>query len=371
MDNDRRGEVEKESTFSFNNDLLILLKFINEHYLSIGVMMFFSSVLAIHIYINTEKIPLSILSSELVVALPILLTILFISLMALIALIYTPVSFLLWKNKPSDANLIESIDKKGQHHGLSIGYVRSFLLIYWSIGLSGVGALVYYLLSGDRFGTWSGTALEFVLLVVANFAFKGLVALLFSNIKNKYRWETFFIVVYSSFVQVIILMLVCWIVIENRGGVLDEVYLSIIFSMVLLSITQLAYAYWIADVYHKPDRLVRLGGFAAVVLFMVCAIPPLNQYFVGYALATSAMGVRKCVVLAWVPNAEVLPELRRPNNKQLSIDLEIPISTQTIIYARPMGNTSKEKIILIPYLNVAKVMTCKTPIAEAKIPSVF
>lgn len=92
----------------------------------------------------------------------------------------------------------------------------------------------------------------------------------------------------------------------------------------------------------------------------VCAIPSLNQFFVGYVLAGSATGGRSCVVLSLTKGADVAPEVRTAVSDAFSVDLNVVLATTNTVFAYPKGSDHKDGILLIPLSATTKFAKCQS-----------
>lgn len=333
--------------------------FVMSYWALLGIGTLALSVIAMHGYLVEEAIPLSITSPDVVTGLPALFILIAYAIFVLTCSAALPAMILLGRSKALSRSLLEDMLLSGSNYSYGERKIRMRLIMIWSLGLTVTAIIVISLLYWPAFLNWVGYPGLFITATLL-FSFSLVLAarqMLPEDWKahTKEKWGGF---VWYGVIQTFVMINVGAIVEKNVRTGLTELFGFLIIAMLLLSIFQMVIVWGIWDVARKPRPIIRAGGIAGIVILVVCAMPPLNQIFVGYAMSSSATGGRGCTVFVWAEEAKVLSELRREDDGLQSVDLRIPMATKDIFYARPwQGDVSKE-IALIPYTSVAKVMEC-------------
>lgn len=344
----------KAVDLDWKNELSRIATLIKEYWTLMGVGVLVLSILAMQLYLTEEGIPLSITSSDVIVGLPALFILIAFAVASLTGAAALPTGILLRRSKQWKRSLMDDLLCRPGYRP------RIRFLLCWSVSLILTALMVVLLLHCQSFMGLVGFFGLFLIVVLLFFVSEVIVVALMlpkawrAHFNEKWDWF-----VGCSFVQTLV-MINLGAIVESQFPVNFGRMLTILSgSMIALSVFQVASASLVWQVTRKPQQLIHAVGIAAAIMLAVCTTPTLNRFFVGYVLASSAMGGRNCVVLEWTKGTDVLPELRREENAARSIDLKILMSTQSTFYARPKGRDVTDGTLLIPYGSVAKVLKCE------------
>lgn len=300
------------------------LHWLNERAWPLGGCLLFIAALYLHQYIQVEKIPLSITSSAVITALPIMFALLVFVIVALSASILMPIMVLFQRFNAGDARLVDQLDSDLETRG-PLG-----LCFAWFAGTLAIGlfyAFVIALLPEIDFKVWVGA-------FVSTLVFVGFVRwrLPVDQIPDKAPGFEFYIAAGgSALLQLLVLLQITLVVgrLFNDFGNSALVFLPVLAVEVLvLSALQIGVAALVVNRERQKDYFRLFMSSIAVLVVVLGVVPESASKIGGYALQVSGSGGRICVLL----NTEQGP----------SEPMKILAEADGIYYARPFKSTSKE-----------------------------
>ncbi len=347
--------VNKAVDLNWKEEIRRTAAFVRDHWALLGGGVLVLSVIAMNNYLSEEGIPLSITSPSVIAGLPALFILIAFAVVTLAGAAALPTAILLSKGSDLKRSLMDEFQWQSDRR------LRLRLTLYWSSSLVITALAITLLLHWPWLAHLVGSLGIFAIVVLLFFVSQIIViaAVLPWAWQEHFhkKWALFAI---CSLLQALIMINLGAIVESQAPGGLGWMLMLLSVSMLVLSLFQVASAWIVWEVARKPKLLIDAGGMAALIMLAICTMPTLNRFFVGYVLASSAMGGRSCVVLEWAKGAHVLPELRRDKDEAHSIDLRIPMSTQNTFYAKPtMDKKAADGTLLIPVRAVAKVSQCE------------
>jgi len=335
--------------------------FLRDHWALLGFIGLTLSAVAMHSYLVKEAIPLGIASQEIITSLPMLFILIVMAVVSMVGSLMLPTAVLVGRHKELAQNVLDEMLQRAGEVQTSHYVARLRLLGWWALGPAVPSMLVMLMLQWDW---WQSHALGYFLpLVVATGLFTGGVVVAVSRVVPdtwrqhlRKRWA---IILSCGFVQMFVGVSL-GAVLETRFFSSDtgEFFVALAFVMALLAVMQVVFAWVVRDVTQGPGVLMRAMGIAGFLMFAVCMLPPLNHFFVGYVMQSSATGGRGCTVFTWKEKADVLSGLKQGGQGTLSVPLRIPMAIPGTYFVRPWDGSWGSDIAPVPAADVAKASNC-------------
>ncbi|MCW2293232.1 hypothetical protein M2262_003282 [Pseudomonas sp. BIGb0408] len=330
--------------------------FYRENWIFMAAGVLALSVVAVHIYFVGQGIPLSIMSSDVIVGLPALFVLVSFSAMALTLTLSAPIGVLLVESKAFRNSIVgapvvinSGSNCKDTHPGT--------LLFNWILGLLFVMLITMAMLLWD----WPYLSGNYLLLSSIALAVMMLTQILVVSHSDPGFWmfrvkENIFFVFFCSSAQVVVLIGVGAILERWLGENNAQLVVACFVAMIVLAFLQVTTAVVLSKFSQGGGILIRASYVAGFAMVVISVYSPINNFFVGYVLGVGAMGGRGCVVYTWRDDEGVVKELSDAGFRK-SVNLRVPASSTDYFYARPWDDESKN-IYVIPRSDILKIEDC-------------
>lgn len=335
--------------------------FLRDHWALLGFTVLALSAVAMHSYLVKEAIPLGIASQEIITSLPMMFILIVMAVVSLVGSLMLPTAVLVGRHKELAQSLLDEILQRAGEAPNKRRRAKLRLLGWWAAGLAVPSILVMLMLQWDW---WQSYALGyFFLLVVATVLFTAGVVVALSGVAQgtwrqhvRKRWA---VILSCGFIQMVVGVSMSAIL-ESRFLRSDtsEFFAVLLLMTALLALVQVMFAGIVRDITQGPGGLMRAMGIAGILMFVVCMLPPLNHFFVGYVMQSSATGGRGCTVFTWKEKADVLPGLKQGGQGPQSVPLRVPMAIPGTYFVRPWDGSWGKDIAQVPAADVAKASNC-------------
>lgn len=354
-------EIAKEQWLDQINKGLLWL---NERAWPMAGFMLFVSVLYLFGFIQEEQLPLSIISSSIITALPVIFVLVLLFIGLLVGYLFSPTIMLFSAVKKNNKDrLIDVFVKPGEHKRGRIPkriVAGWFLIPVTMVLIIGLIGLIF-----DKVDNAPGWLMTILILLSIPFTVLIFITWVIQekslNLRLKDISSDFWV---SANISVLPQFLITTHVITLSIGLAqsnDDSYISlgffVLFGVVVLSGIQLGGAAFVAAT--RPEQALVRSFITGILVVIVLGIyPPTASKLMGAVLQLTASGGRACAVLTWSPdNPAVTDGVSNPEMSSQSKKLRILIDLDGYYLVRPHGVAGK-KVHFIPRDIVSSIDEC-------------
>ncbi|WPN49193.1 hypothetical protein [Pseudomonas sp. P8_241] len=323
--------------------------------LSIGILL--TAGVYLYQYILEEKIPLSITSSAVITALPVMSAILVFVISVLLAFVLLPIFVLFHRLNSSEKRLSDdfSFDHKcpqsKSRHLRLLGRWGGGLLILgiFCALLSGIGSQV----QGNLL--WGAGAVLGTVLTLA--AYYWLMTL---GVDGPISTEFRFACVMSAFVQLGVILNVTIVVINIASQYVSSVLWLVplmLGELLLVWLIQLLGAQLVVKVRGHENPVALLAIAVIAVVIGLGLYPPSGAKLGGFAFQISASGARHCTIMSFDAERKGFESIVDPDRPGLSRPLRIIAEADGTYFVRPWKTESKA-VQFVPRASLTGIDAC-------------
>ncbi|MHC8314960.1 hypothetical protein [Pseudomonas sp. LB3P31] len=335
--------------------------------LTVGILLM--SGVYLYQYIQEEKIPLSITSSAVITALPVMSAILVFIITILVAFVLLPIFVLFHKLNDSDRRLSDELTlgraspEQRKRHIRMLGRWAASLLVLGTFCalLSAIGSQVS--------GTWYWTLAAVVGTVLTIAVYYWLMTL---GIDGPMSMDFRFACLMSAFVQMGVILNVTIIAIDIAGRYVSNLWWLVplmLGEVLVLWIIQLLGALFVVKM-RSHDNPLALVACAVLVLVVVLGMyPGSGAKLGGFAFQVSASGARNCTIVNFGPESKGFEAITDPARPGFSRPLRVIAEADGTYFVRLWKSDSKA-VQFVPRAGLVGVDVCpgdKTKTAAATV----
>jgi len=330
--------------------------------LTVGILL--TAGVYLYQYVQEEKIPLSITSSAVITALPVMAAILVFIISILGAFFLLPIFVLFHRLNDSGRRLSDeftlgqaSPEQQTRHRRMLGRWAASlFILGFFCASLSAIGSQV----SGTWY--WGLAAAVGTLLTMAAYYW-----LLTRGVEGPMSMDFRFACLMSAFVQMGVILNITIIAIDIAGRYVSNLWWLVplmLVELLVIWIIQLLGALFVKKM-HGHENPVALVACAVMVLVIFLGLyPPSGAKLGGFAFQVSASGARNCTILNFGPESKGLESITDPDRPGFSRPLRVIAEADGTYYVR-LWKTDSKAVQFVPRANLVGVDVC--PVAKPKI----
>jgi hypothetical protein len=364
-DRESNDSLEGRTLKEWAHEISHTLRWINDRAWPLAGVVLFIAAIYLNSFIIAENVPLSLTSSAVITALPVIGVFLALLIGSLVAFFLSPtvILFTRFGKKSTDTLLKLSLEKKNGDTRKWNNRLRIIMLMWFLKVLFIATVLVVPMFIASRWiedsPDFSATVL--ILLVLAltplfiYFAIKHLVRdLKIFDIVPDF-WITTIIAILP---QTLILAQLLTISAHHAEGSNVKVALFMLAGALALTVLQIGGAWLLALLNHPGQSLKRIGCFVLVPIFLFGIYPASGAWLAGAVMQLTASGARACAVLTWAePDSVVSAQVRDKRHPGSSVRLRILTEADGQYLVRPEGETSKV-VYFVPRTSVASINAC-------------
>ena len=320
------GSSGNKEVWRYFTEVSQILKWVHERTWPLGGSIIFISVLYLYHYIQTEKVPINILSPSVLAGyLPVVMVILVFLIAVVSGLILAPTAILLTPLNESGKTFMDAwindVQKAERRNSKFQLLVRLFLILCGMATMYVISFVIHAKLPPPAF------TISIVFIFLSS-PFLVLLCLI-STKRINIRWkEISFDFAYSCFmwasIQLISVFFVFYVITKSVNDNLYIILGVFVVSLAGMALIQLLFAIFFIELKSSP-RPVTISAIIGVSLIIFPAfIPPLSSALVSAILQSVASPGNQCRVMYWVPDAKgIAPALQDPERPERSVALKI------------------------------------------------
>lgn len=323
--------------------------------LTIGVLL--TAGVYLYQYIQEEKIPLSITSSAVITALPVMSAILVFIISVLAAFILLPIFVLFHRLDESGKRLSDefsvdqtSPEKRARHRGMLWRWGSSLLIF-------GTFCALLTLIGSQITATWYwglAAALGLMLTMACYFW------LLTFNVERPVSTDFRFACVMSAFVQIGVILNVTIVAIEIADQYIQSLWWLVpLMAGVLFFVwmIQLLGAMFVVKMRRHEHPVALIASVGIVLVILLGLYPPTGAKLGGFAFQVSASGARNCSIMNFVPESKGLEPVMDPGKPGFSLPLRVIAEADGVYFVRPW-RTDTKAVRFVPRASLLGVDGC-------------
>jgi hypothetical protein len=342
------------------------LLWLNERAWPLTLVILLTAGVYLYQYIQEEKIPLSITSSAVISALPVMSAILVFIISVLVAFVLLPIFVLFHRLNDSGKRLSDELtldqtcaEHRARHRRMLWRWAGSLLLLgTFCAALSVIGSQV----TGNWY--WGTAAVVGMGLTIAGYYW-----LMTRGVAGPVSTDFRIACVMSAFVQMVVILNVTMVAIDIAGQYVSNLWWLLPLMLVeLLAVwmIQLLGALFVVKM-RSHDNPVALVATAVMVLVIVLGLyPTTGAKLGGFAFQVSASGARNCTLMNFVPESKELEALTDPDRPGFSRPLRVIAEADGIYFVR-LWKTDSKAVQFVPRASLVGVDVC--PPAKPKTAS--
>lgn len=342
------------------------LLWLNERAWPLTLVILLTAGVYLYQYIQEEKIPLSITSSAVISALPVMSAILVFIISVLVAFVLLPIFVLFHRLNDSGKRLSDELtldqtcaEHRARHRRMLGRWAGSLLLLgTFCAALSVIGSQV----TGNWY--WGTAAVVGMGLTIAGYYW-----LMTRGVAGPVSTDFRIACVMSAFVQMVVILNVTMVAIDIAGQYVSNLWWLLPLMLVeLLAVwmIQLLGALFVVKM-RSHDNPVALVATAVMVLVIVLGLyPTTGAKLGGFAFQVSASGARNCTLMNFAPESKGLETLTDPDRPGFSRPLRVIAEADGIYFVR-LWKTDSKAVQFVPRASLVGVDVC--PPAKPKTAS--
>ncbi|MDQ0123106.1 hypothetical protein J2W17_002053 [Pseudomonas lini] len=342
------------------------LLWLNERAWPLTLVILLTAGVYLYQYIQEEKIPLSITSSAVITALPVMSAILMFVISILLAFVLLPIFVLFHRLNDSGKRLSDELGleqttpENRARHSRMLGRWGGSLLIL------GTFCAVLCVIGSQVTGNWYwGTAA----VVGTGLTIACYYWLMTRGVEGPVSMDFRIACVMSAFVQVCVILNVTIVAIDIAGQYVSNLWWLVplmLVELLVVWIIQLLGALFVLKM-RSHENPVALVASAVMVLVLVLGLyPPTGAKLGGFAFQVSASGARNCTLMNFAPESKGLEALTDPDRPGFSRPLRVIAEADGTYFVRPWKTDSKA-VQFVPRASLVGVDVC--PAAKPKAAS--
>lgn len=355
-------QQDVKTTVDWREEISSGLVWLNDRAWPLAGAILFIATLYLHDYIHDEKVPLSITSSSVVTALPMLFGLMVFAIMIVTGLVIVPTAILFTPITKQGKSLMDQFEAISSTES---GGVRSrgFFIVRWLLGLLAFSLLLLAIsFLPEEWEQWIGVG---ALIAVPLSALGFIYLILWGQLKGTSFWRSSgdfqYACWFSAVLQLVVMVFLVSVAakkasgyVETRWGLLP----ILVGALFVLGTVQLAGARVVYKVRNHARPLTTAVQIATGLVVLVGLFPPAGAKLAGYAMQSTASGGHSCVVLKWVPEpAASTKSLNDPDASEQSQELRILAEADGDYIVRSFGVTTEE-VDFVPRSSVAGMDKC-------------
>lgn len=330
--------------------------------LTVGILV--TAGLYLYQYIQAEQIPLSITSSAVVTALPVMSAILVSIVSILAAFVVLPIFVLFHRLNDTGRRLSDeftlgqaSPEQLKRHRRMLGRWAASlFVLGLFCASLSAIGSQVP--------STWYWSLAGAMGAVLTMAAYYWLMTL---GVEGPMSMDFRFACLMSAFAQMSVILNFMIIAIDIAGHYVSSLWW--IFPLVLVEslvvwIIQLLCALLVVKTRSHRNPVALVVCAVMVLVIVVGMYPASGAKLGGFAFQVSASGARNCTILNFGPESKGLESITDPDRPGFSRPLRVIAEADGTYYVR-LWKTDSKAVQFVPRANLVGVDVC--PVAKPKV----
>lgn len=323
--------------------------------LTIGILL--AAGVYLYQYIQEEKIPLSITSSSVITALPVMSAILMFIVTVLVAFVLLPIFVLFHRLNDSGKRLSDELslgqttpEHRARHRRMLGRWGGSLLIL-------GIFCALLTLIGSQVTGTWywGAAAVAGTGLTIACYYW-----LMTRGVEGPVSNDFRFACVMSAFVQMGVILNVTIVVIEIAGRYVSSLWWLVPLMLVELLVVwmiQLLGALFLVKM-RSHDNPVALVASAVIVLIVALGLyPPSGAKLGGFAFQVSASGARNCTIMNFGPDSKGLETLTDPDKPGFSRPLRVIAEADGTYFVR-LWKTDSKAVRFVPRASLVGIDGC-------------
>jgi hypothetical protein len=323
--------------------------------LSIGILL--TAGLYLYQYIQEENIPLSITSSAVITALPVMSAILVFIISVLTAFVLLPIFVLFQRLNPGGQRLSDEFSFG--HRDAAAGRRHLRMLGRWAGGLMILGTYCAVLIAASSYvqAHWLSTSAAVVGAALTIAAYYWLMT---RGVQGPISSEFRFACVMSAFVQVGVILNVTLVAITFASQYVNHIgwlFPLMLAELLFVWLIQLLGALFVLKMrgHQNPVALLAIAVMAVVVGLGLN--PPSGAKLGGFAFQMSASGARHCTVMSFTPDTKGLEAIADPGRPGFSRPLRVIAEADATYFVRPWKTDSKV-VQFVPRASLTGIDAC-------------
>ena len=308
-------------------------------------------------YIQEEKIPLSITSSAVITALPVMSAILIFIISILVAFVLLPIFVLFHRFNDSNRRLSDELTlgpataQQRKRHKRMLGRWAASLLVL------GTFCALLSVIGSQVSATWYWTLVAVVGTLLTIAAYYWLMTL---GVEGPMSMDFRFACLMSAFVQMGVILNVTIVAIDIAGRYVSNLWWMVplmLVELLVLWIIQLLGALFVVKM-RSHDNPLAMVACAVMVLVMVLGFYPASGARLGgFAFQVSASGARNCTVLNFGPESKGFESITDPDRPGFSRPLRVIAEADGTYFVR-LWNSDTKAVQFVPRAGLVGVDVC-------------
>lgn len=352
--------IEAESTKAPSDRYVQLsrcLLWLNERAwpLSIGILL--TAGLYLYQYIQEENIPLSITSSAVITALPVMSAILVFIISVLTAFVLLPIFVLFQRLNPAGQRLSDEFSFGQRDAAAGRRHLR--MLGRWAGGLLILGSYCSVLIAASSYvqSHWlsTGAALLGAGLTIAAYYW-----LMTRGVQGRVSNEFRIACVMSAFVQLGVILNVTIVAISIASQYVNHIawlFPVMLAELLIVWLIQLLGALFVLKVRGHENPIALLAIAIMAVVIGLGLNPPSGAKLGGFAFQMSASGARHCSIMTFAPDTKGLEAIADPARPGISRPLRVIAEADATYFVRPWKTDSKA-VHFVPRASLTGIDAC-------------
>ncbi|MHC8407872.1 hypothetical protein [Pseudomonas sp. TMB3-21] len=346
------------------------LQWLNERAWPLSIAILLTAGVYLYQYIQEEKIPLSITSSAVLTALPVMSAILVFVISILVAFVLMPIFVLFHRLDDSGRRLSDdfsfgprSVERRSRHLRVLGRWGASLLVLgIFCATLSVIGSQV----TGTWY--WGLAAVGGTGVTVAIYYW-----LMTSGIEGPVSTDFRFACVMSAFVQVGVILNVTIVAIDIAGQYVSNLWWLVplmLVELLIVWIIQLLGALFVVRMRSHQNPVALVASAVTVLVIVLGLYPPTGAKLGGFAFQVSASGARNCTIMNFGPESKGLDTLTDPEKPGFSRPLRVVAEADGTYFVR-LWKTDSKAVQFVPRASLIGVDVCpaKKNTASAAAPA--
>lgn len=308
-------------------------------------------------YIQEEKIPLSITSSAVITALPVMSAILIFIISILVAFVLLPIFVLFHRFNDSQRRLSDELTlgpataQQRKRHKRMLGRWAASLVVL------GTFCALLSVIGSQVSATWYWTLLAVVGTVLTIAAYYWLMTL---GVDGPMSMDFRFACLMSAFVQMGVILNVTIVAIDIAGRYVSNLWWMVplmLVELLVLWIIQLLGALFVVKM-RSHDNPLAMVACAVMVLVMVLGFYPASGARLGgFAFQVSASGARNCTVLNFGAESKGFESITDPDRPGFSRPLRVIAEADGTYFVR-LWKSDTKAVQFVPRAGLVGVDVC-------------
>jgi hypothetical protein len=340
-------------------DLGDVLEWLNDRAWPLGGAVLATAMIYERNYFQEEGIPLSVVSSAAVTALPAVFIMLLFVITVLASLIMTPAILLF---TPMTAAKDEWLIPDGKTEPRNM--VRFGLR--WLSSLIPLGLVLFFIgikppaWAASHPGLWSFLSLS--ALLVAGILLLCQLLRHHPNVKLKHiSFDFWFAAVFAACLQVLVLTIVALLAARAASLYVEDIGVFLFFlalGIIGLALSQIIGVAAVRGVIGGGNQWKVAGLAVALLVGGGGALPSFSAALAGYSIQVAGPDGKPCAVFVWASGVMPIEAIQNVGNKQRTVNVRILAEADQVYYVRPK-NTHSKAISLVPRSSVKTIDVCK------------